>query len=205
MTGTVRSCNIAIISESTMFTLLKSKWDSLGPSQQFIAKATFAVCAWHPVYAYLLHPYRIPDRILTRTIGTGTTFIINLFLPTNASKAVMYDDYWPGDAGVSLVRDHWRILSIGDACNGLEIMMIYIGIIVLLPGSIQRKSRYVSLGLLGLILANMFRCVGLQWVSVHHPEMFETTHHYLFSIVMYAVIFLFWSYYVRKINAHEKG
>lgn len=179
---------------------MKQKWLSLGPAQQFVAASVAAVAIWRLLFVYILHPIRIPDKILTQTIATGTTFIINLFSGSNASKAFWMDGSWPGDFGVRIIRDNRVILSIGDTCNGLELMLIYAGVIVLLPGEKDRKIRYVSVGILSLIIANMFRCAGLEWVFQYFPEFFEATHHYVFTLVMYVFIFIGWVKYINKLG-----
>ncbi len=181
---------------------MKQKWLSLGPAQQFIIKSVSCVVLWRLLYVFILKPITFPDKILTRLIGEGTIVVINLFSNSKLGKAYCMN----GHSGeVVLVRNNHALLRIGDACNGLELMLIYLGVIALLPGNAKRKGIYISLGIVGLLIANMFRCAGLQYIYVYYPQLFETTHHYLFTLVMYVLIFVGWVMYINKVKQDAKG
>ena len=185
---------------------MKQKWLSLGPAKQFIIKSVSCVALWRLLYVYILKPPRFPDKILTRIIGEGTIIVINIFSNPKLSKAHCEgSDYIDVNGGeVILVRDHHSLLRIGGPCNGLELMLIYLGVIALLPGSKMVKSLYISVGVFALMIANMFRCAGLQYIYVYYPQLFETTHHYLFTLVMYVLIFIGWVMYINKVKQDAK-
>ncbi len=180
---------------------LQTRWESLGPAQKFIVKSLLSVGIWKLLYTYILHPIRFPDQLLTRIVAIGATFIINLI---SASKGVVswMDVKYVGDSGVSLYRNKRIIITVGDTCNGLELMLIYVGVIAFLPGKKETKYAFISIGLLTLILVNMLRCVGLQWIYENYRPYFETTHHYVFTLVMYVIIFIFWVKYLNKLKAN---
>jgi len=177
---------------------MKEKWLSLSPAQKFVSKSIICVVAWRLLYVYVLEPLRFPDKILTRIIGGGAAFFINLFGKSTVKKAYCIENIYGGQGEALLVRNNHTILRIGDACNGLELMLIYAGVIILLPGTTQKKSLYVFLGFIGLLIVNMMRCAGLEWVYEFYRPMFETTHHYLFTLVMYVMIFGGWALYINK-------
>ncbi len=180
---------------------MKQKWLNLGPAQQFIIKSVSCVALWRLLYVYILKPLTFPDKILTKLIGEGTIVVINLFSSSKLKKAYCIDGQ-PGE--VILVRYNHALLRIGDACNGLELMLIYAGVIALLPGTLTRKWIYISVGIFALIVANMFRCAGLQYIYVYYPQLFETTHHYVFTLVMYVLIFIGWVMYINKVKQDAK-
>jgi exosortase/archaeosortase family protein len=175
---------------------MKQKWLSLSPALQFLIKSVVCVIAWRLLYVYILQPLTFPDRILTRIVGEGTIFFINLFSNHSLNRAYCVESRHGGE--VILLRNNHSILRIGDACNGLELMLIYAGVIALLPGSNQKKFIYISLGFVVLIITNMLRCAGLEWVYEFYRPLFETTHHYLFTLVMYVLIFSGWALYINK-------
>jgi len=180
---------------------MKQKWLSLGPAQQFIIKSVSCVVLWRLLFSYILKPIKFPDKILTRLIGEGTIVVINLFSNSKLGNAYCMDDRI---CGVILFRNNHALLRIGDACNGLELMLIYVGVIALLPGASKRKGIYMTVGIVGLLIANMFRCAGLQYIYVYYPQLFEATHHYLFTLVMYVFIFAGWVMYINKVKQYEK-
>ncbi len=182
---------------------MKEKWSSLNPAPQFIIKSVLCVVLWRFLYTYVLQPLRFPDKILTKIIGKGTIVFINLFGKSSLPKAYCIDSKFAGE--VILVRANHVILRIGDACNGLELMLIYAGVITLLPGDNKRKYAYIGIGLVLLMIANMMRCAGLEWVYEFYRPLFETTHHYLFTLVMYILIFIGWALYINKGKFNAKG
>ena len=175
---------------------MKEKWLSLGPAKQFIVKSVLCVALWRLLYVYILMPLRFPDKVLTHVIGRGTQEFINLFSNASLKKVYCIDSRYAGE--VILVRNNHSILRIGDSCNGLELMLIYAGVIALLPGTLKKKSIYISVGFVALIIANMLRCTGLEWIYEFYRPLFETTHHYLFTLVMYVLIFAGWALYINK-------
>ena len=181
---------------------MKEKWLSLSPAQKFVSKSVICVIAWRLLYVYILQPLTFPDKILTRSIGEGTIFFINLFGKSSLKKAYCINSKYGGE--VILVRNNHSILRIGDACNGLELMLIYAGVIALLPGTTQKKTLFISIGFIALMIANMLRCAGLEWVYEFYRPLFETTHHYLFTLVMYVLIFAGWALYINKGLINEK-
>ncbi|MFP5039964.1 exosortase/archaeosortase family protein [Parasediminibacterium sp. JCM 36343] len=182
---------------------IKLKWINRGPASRFVVNAALCVVAWRSLYVYILQPIQFPDKILTRFIGHGTLLIINFFKASSLPAAYCMDARF-GD-GVVLLRNQHAILTIGNACNGLELMMIYAGVIALLPGKFTVKAKYISIGFLMLMLANMIRCAGLEWIYEFYRSMFETTHHYLFTLVMYVIIFAGWVMYINKVKRDAKG
>jgi len=182
---------------------MNKKWSSLSPASQFIIKSVLCVGLWRLLYTYILQPLKFPDKILTKIIGEGTILFINLFGRRSLPKAYCIESKYGGE--VILVRANHIILRIGDACNGLELMLIYVGVISLLPGDNKRKAAYIGCGLILLMIANMLRCAGLEWVFEFYRPMFETTHHYLFTLVMYILIFIGWTMYINKGKFNAKG
>jgi len=182
---------------------MKKKWSSLSPALQFVIKSVSCVGLWRLLYVFILQPIRFPDKILTKIIGEGTVVFINLFGKSSLPQAYCIESKFAAE--VILVRAKHIILRIGDACNGLELMLIYAGVIALLPGDNKRKSAYIGIGLILLMIANMLRCAGLEWVYEFYRPFFETTHHYLFTLVMYVLIFIGWSLYINKGKFNAKG
>ena len=182
---------------------MKEKWLSLGSAKQFILKSVLCVAIWRLVYVFILQPIRFPDKILTWFIGRGTIIFVNLFSKSGLNKAYCIESRYGSE--VMLVRNNHSILRIGDACNGLELMLIYAGVIALLPGKTNIKSIYIGFGLIALMITNMLRCSGLEWVYEFYRPLFETTHHYFFTLVMYLIIFYGWVLYINKLKSDAKG
>ena len=92
------------------------------------------------------------------------------------------------------------VLNIADACNGLELMVLYIGFIVCMPSTFWRKILYIIVGVILLDFINILRCTGLIYLREYFQAYFQFAHHYLFKIIVYGATFLIWKFYSRKIH-----
>lgn len=163
----------------------------------FIARFFGLVSLWLILYHVVMQPTRLPDRWLTRGIAEIATPLINTVLqPAPAlGEVVMASD------GVAyLTQSGKRVFGIADLCNGLELMAIYAGLIMLLPGRARRKWKYVLVGFLCIFLANVVRAVALYHIYYKYYDYFLFNHKYVFAILMYVLVFIGWLLYTRKIK-----
>ncbi|HXD77835.1 MAG TPA: exosortase/archaeosortase family protein [Puia sp.] len=142
------------------------------------------------------------DRPLTYLIGKGTAATLNLIHPSGHFNAIpaMHPKGF-GNEGLEPIMairsDQTVLLSIADVCNGLELLVLYAGLILCLPASRRRKTRYIVGGIALIEIINVLRCAGLVLVYLHKPEYLDFSHHYLFTFVVYAFIFWLWYLFSR--------
>ena len=165
--------------------------------REFLWKAAILFVAWKAVYLLVLQPRRTLDRPLTYVIGKGTAATLALFNPGgdySATRAMHLKGF--GNEGLEPVMairsGQNNLLDIADVCNGLELLVLYAGLIICLPASRKRKLTYILSGILAIEILNVLRCVGLVLVYLHKPEWLDFSHHYLFTFVVYAFIFWLW-------------
>ena len=171
--------------------------------KSFLIKIIVTISIWKLLYEIIFKPTRIPDAFFTNTISAGVVWFSNLIkitsTPLNWVKHLYNKPTFCG-----IMQNGYCRLIIEDSCNGLELMLIYIGIIVLLPGkSILRKLLFIFGGILVLIAANIVRCTALLELIIYHPKYFEFNHHYTFTLFMYVIIFSGWLLYTKKNTGHE--
>ncbi len=168
----------------------------------FFMKLTCLVTTWELVYHYILKPARIPDKVLTDLITSGVTAGINFFFNTSSHVSWIADAVLPAN----IIKHHGRsIFYIYDVCNGLDLIVIYLGFIILLPASLKRKIAFTLGGIAALIIANIIRCILLYWIYTHYRQGFEMNHHYVFTFLMYLVIFCGWILFTKKEQINEVG
>ena len=166
----------------------------------FLLKLALFIISWETLYIFVLKPKRIPDSLLTEWLTIAVTKTINLFLHISSPVTWIKDPV--NDA--CLVQLHNRtILMIFDDCNGLDLFIIYIAFIVLLPYPAKRKLMFSIGGLIAIFIGNIIRCVSLYWVYVHFRGMFDFNHHYVFTIIMYLIIFYGWVLYTKTPKTNE--
>ncbi len=167
--------------------------------KNFFIKIFVLALGWKLLHLYILGPMRIPDSFLTDLVTAGTVFL------TNALDVIQVHVSWAkplfkGTAN-SIMYEGRSIFLIDDTCNGLEIMLIYVGILLILPiKSIARVSIFIFSGLAVLIVANMIRCTALLWIYSFHKPYFDINHHYIFTFLMYGIIVAGWLLYLKQDN-----
>jgi exosortase/archaeosortase family protein len=174
-----------------------------GPVKTFLVKASILFVAWKAVYLIFLLPGRVLDKPLTSFVAKGAAATLGIFHPADDYNAI------PGTHAIITGREGIEpvmtirsgdtvLLNIADACNGLELLALYVGLILCLPASPKRKLIYIFGGIAGIEVLNVLRCVGLVLVYLHEPEYLDFSHHYLFTLVVYAFIFWLWYLYSRN-------
>lgn len=163
----------------------------------FFIKLIALAAVWLLSYHFFLEPTRVPDKILTGFITSAVTYCLNIF--SNAHYT--WIDYFSASSAY-IMKDGKAVFFIADKCNGLDLLVIYLGFIVLLPFPIKRKLIFSLVGTIAIILANVVRCLSLYYISIKHPDWFYVSHHYVFSILMYLFIFLGWLLFIQKGKTH---
>jgi exosortase/archaeosortase family protein len=163
----------------------------------FFLRALVTFIAWKCIYFLILYPIRIPDLQLTRATAISTTFIYNQVFQTSKTKVILEPDQGSKKA-VIYVNDQ-RGIGIADACNGLELYVLYLGFIFCLPAPTKRKISFALVGITGIYILNSFRCFGLTYLFLNRYPFANFAHHYLFKMVIYIGIFFTWVVYSKRI------
>ena len=169
----------------------------------FFLKLLALVSVWFVFYALILKPGRIIDRPLTNFITSAATNVINVVSP-NTAPLSWYEEPVHKDRNF-IIKEGKKKLGINDACNGIDLMFIYIGIIVLLPYSVKRKFFFSIAGIAAIILANIIRVCSLYYIYRYHTAAFDFSHHYAFTILMYVLIFYGWLLFIKKGKPNEQS
>ena len=186
--------------------ILSDKWNQVPkPVKAFLLKAITVFVVWKAVYLLFLLPGRVLDKPLTTAVGKATAATLAFFNPAaDYNAALGIHSIIAGREGteeVMMIRSGDTVLlNIADACNGLEVLALYAGLILCLPSSPKRKLAYILGGMAGIEVLNVIRCAGLVLVYIHEPEYLNFSHHYLFTLVVYAFIFWLWYLYSRNPN-----
>src|SRR5690606_32127519 len=89
-------------------------------------------------------------------------------------------------------------LSVYEGCNGLNTMIIFVAFLVAFGPLSRPLLWFIPLGLLIIHLANLARITLLFFVAEYRPSAMYFTHKYLFTAVLYVVIFILWIWWVKK-------
>lgn len=172
----------------------------------FLIRSLLLFIGWKALYILVLIPNQVPDAWLVRQLGNGTAVMMNAMYATDSFHAVHTErpKVYGKDtvlATYTMVKKGKRnILGIYQACNGLELMILYAGFIVCFNGGWGRKTIYIIAGMIALYLANVLRCGALGWIGIEYPRHFDFAHKYFFNLVIYSIAFLMWVFYVKGLK-----
>lgn len=183
----------------------KKKVDFSNPSfnknvRSFFIRLAILASLWFVSYHIILKPPRIIDRPLTNFLTATVATSINIIAPSNNPVTWAEHD---GYNGAKLVLNNKKVFGVWDVCNGIDLMFIYVSIIILLPYPAKRKLVFCLGGIVAIILANIIRIVALYFIYVHYRSAFDFSHHYLFTLLMYVLIFYGWLLFIKKGIKHE--
>lgn len=165
----------------------------------FFIKLFVLFSLWFFCYALILLPNRRIDRPLTNFLTAGVTKGINLV----SSEQIGWTED-PVRPCTHLTKDGKAIFDIFDICNGLDLMFIYVGVLLLLPYPFKRKIAYGIVGVMAIIFLNIIRICSLYFIYVYQRSAFDFSHHYLFTLLMYVLIFYGWWLFVKKSRTYDQ-
>ncbi len=160
-------------------------------ASRFLTRALLLFVGWQALYHLVLQPWGQPDALLTRTVLAGTLRLLQLFFADVTLQ------------GNSILINHLPSVSVADACNGLELIALYLGFILLLPSDGKRMAGFAALGISVIILLNIIRCSALAVLYQHDISTAHFAHKYLFTLIVYAFVFYGWMRYTKK-PVHEQ-
>jgi exosortase/archaeosortase family protein len=161
----------------------------------FFLRLSLLFSIWFFVYSLFLKPPRYIDKPVTDVISAGVVKSLNFFIDDD-SKVSWTNELTPA-GGNALMQFDKKVIGIYDVCNGVDLMFIYISILFLLPFSLVRKIVFSIVGIVVITLANILRVCLLYYIYIHYQNAFDFSHHYLFTILMYLLIFYGWILFTR--------
>lgn len=162
----------------------------------FLKRSSVVFIFWKLLYHLLLFPLKVPDQPLTHITSTCTAFVYNIISPNHFVQSVQEFE-GGGEKSVIHINNH-KVIRVADACNGLELFILYLGFIICLPTTFKRQLIFSSLGILLIFVLNIFRCYGLAWLYYHNFYFANFAHHYLFKMIIYVIIFYLWVKYANS-------
>ncbi len=180
------------------------------PVINFFLKALVVFVVWKVLYLVFLLPARTIDRPLTRFIGSATAVALNLFGGGVSYTALeVPDEYIEGNvvyrtSSVDIRRSGLQTLRIADACNGLELIVLYLGFIACFPAPLSKKIIFSITGCLLITVINILRCASLVQIFVQYRKYLDFSHHFAFTFLIYGIIFLLWFYFTKNLSLNGR-
>jgi exosortase/archaeosortase family protein len=89
-------------------------------------------------------------------------------------------------------------VSVHHSCSGLKQFYQWIVLMLLYPGPWKHKAWFIPLGLVIIHFVNLFRIVGMTFVTIHYAENWDFIHNYVMRPFFYVVMFALWVWWNEK-------
>ncbi len=170
---------------------VKRIYKELPPAvRNFLVRALLLFAGWLLIYNLVLKPIDIPDRQLTQFVEWGTVKTLSVFYPNVQSE------------GQDILVNNTGVLGIADQCNGLELIVLYIGFLFCLPTRPRRMLLFAVTGTIIVCILNIARCTALAVLYMNHNNFADFAHHYAFKMIVYAAVFIGWIIYSKNTARH---
>lgn len=151
-----------------------------------LVRALILFVGWTLLYHLLLKPIGFPDNMLTNIVVDGTVKLLALFVDN------------VHNVGPHVFINGVQSVNVAPQCNGLELIVLYIGFLICYPASLKRGMIFGVVGTVVITFLNMVRCALLAWMYASQFSITEFAHHFAFKIIIYGVVFLGWVWYTKN-------
>jgi len=107
-------------------------------------------------------------------------------------------------ANVPIVQGTQRVISVFEGCNGLNVMIVFVSFIVAYSGTWKKNVIFGLIGVVLIHIANLFRVALLFFISKYYPDNLYFFHKYLFTGMLYILVFFLWYLWVKRIWPEKK-
>ncbi|MFY0608221.1 MAG: archaeosortase/exosortase family protein [Cyclobacteriaceae bacterium] len=165
--------------------------------RRFLLRAVLIFLSWVGLYHGIIYPDGRVNDWLTDKVVIGTKVGLT-FLGYNANQG-----FYQGTSR-SISIDNQPVVLVADACNGLELLALFIGFLLAFPGPIRFKLVIIPLGTIVIFLLNIIREIVLALNYKYFQETFEFNHKYTYVFIVYVSIFLIWRFWLNRYSSVGK-
>ena len=188
---------------------IKTTWQSIPPDlKSFLKRALLIFIVWKLVYHLFLFNGRVIDKPLTDFSAKSTEWVLQLFYPGSEFNIIEEPVKNPykteDDLFINYIyKSNQNIVGVADGCNALELYVLYLGFLIAFPSTLKRLTLFGFFGIAIIFAANIIRLVALAAMNMNKMHAVEIAHHYLFKLIVYAIIFFLWMVYTGKIGSND--
>jgi exosortase family protein XrtF len=151
------------------------------------------------VYGFFIEYYHPGVDPLTEIVSSQVTALLSVF-DYNVSMNVIADSPF-----IPIVKNNKLVIRAFEGCNGINVMIVFLCFLFAFSGSLKRTIYYLLFGLFVIHAMNLLRVSLLYEVALHRPSQLYFFHKYLFTGILYLVVFVLWYFWVKQIKEIESG
>lgn len=166
-------------------------WREFRPTIFFLVKFLGIYLVGNLLYGVYVTAYEPAPDPVTRWVTDQTAWALS------CSGWDTHTVYHKARPTTSIIFQENAVVSVYEGCNGLNVMIIFVAFLVALGPYTKVFYWFLPVGLVIIHVANLFRIGLLFLVTLYLPDFLYFAHKYLFTAVIYAVVFVMWIVWVR--------
>ncbi|MFZ5973674.1 MAG: exosortase family protein XrtF [Bacteroidota bacterium] len=131
---------------------------------------------------------------LTRWVSVQTSWLLNRF-----GEATTVQNHFTRPT-VSIIAEETVVLSVFEGCNGVNVAIVFVSFLAAFGGRVRAMAWFLPGGLLIIHFFNIARVTLLYAVARYHYHYFYYVHKYLFTALLYIVVFALWWIWIEKVS-----
>jgi exosortase/archaeosortase family protein len=128
----------------------------------------------------------VTSRWILEKLNVDVTAFDQLNIGNSIRKRVIY---YPENNGFVSVNHSW---------SGLKQFYQWVVLMLLYPGPWKHKAWFIPLGMVIIHIVNLFRIVGMTFVTIHLSQHWDFIHDYVMRPFFYVVMFALWVWWNEK-------
>ncbi len=123
------------------------------------------------------------------------------FLDVTGVNVTAFDELTIADVvrkNVFICAENSGFVYVNHSCSGLKQFYQWFFLMLLYPGPWKHKLWFFPMGILIVHLVNVFRIVGMVFVTMYLPQYWDFIHDWVMRPFFYVVMFLLWVWWNEK-------
>lgn len=149
------------------------------------------------IYAYWISTFDTAPDSFTWWVGDH----LKLLLGQNILDLKAIEGY----PAIQVIYQGDDTVSLFEGCNGLAVMILFFSFVFAYKGKWMDLLWFVPLGLAIVHLMNLGRLILLIRLAEQNSPFFHFMHKYLFTLVLYAVVFALWFGWIKLVAKRNKS
>jgi exosortase family protein XrtF len=177
---------------------IKDFYNEFKPAILFLLRFVITFTVLSLTYGFWVEGYTEVADPITRNVSGQVRAILSWFYEGVTSTPRV------GDPSMDIHINGKYSISIFEECNGVAIFNLFISFIVGFWGGFKKLAWFGLTGFIIIHIANLVRLLFLAQMALTNSPFFHFTHKYLFTLSIYAIVFVLWYFWMNKVNPIKK-
>jgi len=176
------------------------KWKENIPALKFLGIFLGVYLIGNLLYGFYVEWHYPPADPVTQWVANQSAALLQFF--TGSEVSTLNTTAKPT---VMLIENNKSVLRVYEGCNGLNVMVVFVAFIMAFGGVNKRGAWFTIIGCVVIHLANLGRVSLLFVVAKNYQSYFYFVHKYLFTAILYLIVFALWWLWVAKFKKAPTG